>query len=105
MTKANLRRDARLAANVPVVLIKGKHSLSLSTVDVSFRGLFLLTDATLPLRSLVRLRIDLSTGPIGVHAMVVHVKDLQNAPEGTHGVGLQFWGLGGDGRRSDRQPT
>lgn len=86
----NLRREARVAARLRVSIVRGKTSTRLETSDVSFKGLFLKTNETLALRSLVRLRVSLPLREIEAHAMVVHV--------GEAGVGLQFWGLAGPDR-------
>lgn len=100
---ANLRRDARIDVRVPVVIIRGKVTLALETLDVSFRGLFLKCQEPPALRSLVRLKVTTPVGAGGptrtieVHAMAVHVIAAGDDREG--GVGLQFWGLSG----SDRQ--
>ena len=94
---ANLRRDARIDVRVPVVVIRGKTTLELETLDVSFRGLFLRCEAPPALRSLVRLKVTIPARTIEVHAMAVHVIAASDDREG--GVGLQFWGLSG----SDRQ--
>ena len=94
---ANLRRDARIDVRVPVVVIRGKMTLELESLDVSFRGLFLKCQDPPPLRSLVRLKATIPSRTIEVHAMAVHVVAAGEDREG--GVGLQFWGLSG----SDRQ--
>lgn len=96
-TTANLRRDARLDVRVPVVIIRGKMTLELETLDVSFRGLFLKCPDAPQLRSLVRLKVTIPNRTIEVHAMAVHVIAASNDRDA--GVGLQFWGLSG----SDRQ--
>ena len=95
-TTANLRRDLRIEAAVPISMVRGKKTLELTTLDVSFRGLFLKTMEPPTLRSLVRLKIRLPLRTIEVHAMAVHVIEAKNGREG--GVGLQFWGLNGPDR-------
>lgn len=94
---ANLRRDARLDVRVPVTIIRGKSTLELESLDVSFRGLFLKCMEPPALRSLVRLKVALPNRTFEVHAMAVHVIAASDGQDG--GVGLQFWGLSG----SDRQ--
>lgn len=102
MTTENLRREARVEVRVPVVMVRGKAVVSLSTLDVSFKGLFLLTDDPPPLRSLVRLKVALFDREFEAHAMAVHVVSGQPAAgqgdERVPGVGLQFWGLAGPDR-------
>jgi len=95
-TTANLRRDPRIEVAVPISLLRGKKTLELTTLDVSFRGLFLKTMEPPQLRSLNRLKIRLPLRTIEVHAMAVHVIEAKNGREG--GVGLQFWGLNGPDR-------
>jgi len=101
-TTENLRREARIEARIPVTIIKGRKTLALETSDVSFKGIFLMTQEPPALRSLVRLRVALPAGStrreIEVHAMAIHVI----APRDDHqgGVGLQFWGLAGPDRQA-----
>ena len=95
-TTANLRRDLRIEVAVPISMIRGKKTLDLMTLDVSFRGLFLKTMDPPGLRSLVRLKIRLPLRTVEVHAMAVHVIEAKNGRGG--GVGLQFWGLNGPDR-------
>jgi hypothetical protein len=100
-TTANLRREARIDARIPVTIVRGRKTEELETSDVSFKGLFMRTASPPPLRSLVRLRVALPAGSakreIEVHAMAIHVI----APRDDHqgGVGLQFWGLAGPDRQ------
>jgi hypothetical protein len=97
MNQENHRRDTRVDARVPVVVLRGKTAASHETRDVSYRGLFVATRELPPLRSLVRLRVTLPSHTFDVHAMVVHV--VEGLDEET-GVGLQFWGLSGPDRRA-----
>jgi hypothetical protein len=93
MTTDNLRREARIETELPVVLYRGKTPISLVTTDVSYKGLFLRTPDPPPLRSLVRMHVTLPARAIRAHAMVVHVQKTDAI-----GVGLQFWGLAGPER-------
>ena len=96
MASENLRKDQRVAAKIAVVFKRGRATWSLTTSDVSFRGLFVLTETPPPLRSLVQMRVTLPEGrTFETHAMVVHVLD--DAGDGA-GVGLQFWGFAGPNR-------
>jgi hypothetical protein len=90
MTTPNWRREPRIDAKLPVVVVRGKTTTDLETSDVSFKGLFVRTQSPPPVRSLVRLRVALPSREIEAHAMAVHVGDA--------GVGLQFWGLAGPDR-------
>ena len=98
MIKENLRRDARIEADVPVEVVRGRETRACETLDVSFRGLFLKTTDPPALRSLVRLRVALPSRTIEAHAMAVHVVD--GAAGHPCGVGLQFWGFAGDARHA-----
>lgn len=89
-TTANWRREGRIDAKVSVALVRGRSTFELETQDVSFKGLFLRTQDPPPVRSLVRLRVDLPKRKIEAHAMTVHASE--------SGVGLQFWGLAGPDR-------
>ncbi len=83
---------------VPVVLVRGKTQIPLETSDVSFRGIFVVTTESSPVRALVRLRVQLPEHRFEVHAMVVHV--VSGVEGGRTGVGLQFWGLSGHDRNA-----
>lgn len=93
MSSPNQRRDERVEAAIPVVLVRGKTELSLVTTDVSYRGIFVGTAEAPSVRALVKLRVELPAGGFTAHAMVVHVV------EERAGMGLQFWALGGEDRK------
>lgn len=95
MSSPNHRRDERVEAAIPVVLVKGKTEIPLVTTDVSYRGIFVGTEAAPAVRALVKLRVELPAGGFTAHAMVVHVAEEQRA-----GMGLQFWALGGEDRKA-----
>ena len=95
MAPSNQRRDERLDAAIPVVLIRGRTEIPLVTSDVSYRGLFVAAPTTSPVRALVKLRVELPAGGFTAHAMVVHVPE-----EGRVGMGLQFWALNGEDRKT-----
>ena len=98
------RREARVEIRVPVTVYRAKKAISLVTLDVSFKGLFVCTDDPPPLRSLVKLRVCLAGREFEAHAMAVHVVAPGTSQDrgtlGAHepGVGLQFWGLSGQDR-------
>jgi hypothetical protein len=98
----NVRREGRVEAKIQVIVVRGKRTIPLETLDVSFKGLFLQTDEPPPVRSLVRLRVRLPTGDIETHAMAVHVSSESGVRDGGSsgraGVGVQFWGLSGPDR-------
>ena len=91
------RRDARFPAQLPVVLQAGKNVQTVLTWEVSYRGMFLITDKPPGERQLVKLEIQLPDGNrIVAPAMVVWSRpraDEQNRPAG---VGVQFYGIGKD---------
>lgn len=99
MATENLRREARVDAQIKVAVVRGRSMVSLETVDVSFKGLFLRTDDPPPVRSLMRLRVSLPQREIEAHAMAIHVTTPSNEAEPHRaGVGVQFWGLAGPDR-------
>ena len=97
MTSDPKRRDLRYAIRFPAKLAYGKKELSLSTEDVSFRGIFVRTDTPPRLRQLVRIHLILPDGKraLKVHGMVVHVAD---AGQKRPGVGIQFYALDHEAR-------
>lgn len=89
------RHDVRYAFRLPVQLTYGRTSRSLMTEDVSYRGVFIRTDAPPPERRLVRLTVVPPNGgrALIVHGMSVHVVAHGNHHGRTPGVGIQFYGL------------
>lgn len=99
MVAQNLRREARIDARIKVAVVRGRNVISLETSDVSFKGLFLRMSEPPPVRSLMRLRVQLPKREIEAHAMAVHVAAIGEPGEGRQaGVGVQFWGLAGPDR-------
>ncbi|MCW5837775.1 MAG: PilZ domain-containing protein [Labilithrix sp.] len=97
--EGNLRREARVEARVRVSVVRGRRTFALETSDVSFKGLFLVTDEPPAVRSLMRLRVTLPLREIEAHAMAVHVARADDGgDERGAGVGVQFWGLAGPDR-------
>ena len=68
--------------------------------DVSFRGLFLASDAPPPLRQLIRIETRLPPGgvPFATHGMVVHVVEPGDPGGHSPGFGVQFYGMGDERR-------
>jgi PilZ domain len=94
MTGDDKRREARYKASIPILVIRGKESVSLTTEDVSFRGVFVRMDLPPALRQLVRLEVSLPEGAtLKVHAMVVF--RVPPGGEAVAGAGMQFYGLEG----------
>lgn len=91
------RREGRYPARIVARLVRRGQTIELLTHDVSFRGVFIRTDAPPTLRQLVKFELLLPSNVlVSGHAMVVHVAastDGQPSDEGTiPGIGLQFWG-------------
>jgi hypothetical protein len=89
------RREARYPARIVARVVRRSRTTEFLTNDVSFRGVFIRTDAPPQLRQLVRVELILPTGVVvQAHAMVVHVAPPPAVKgEGiVPGIGLQFWG-------------
>lgn len=80
------RRDRRTSVELPLIVKVGKKAHAVTTENVSFKGLSVRMDEPPPVRNLVQLEIDLPSGRLTGHAMVVHVSDKL--------VGLEFFGRG-----------
>jgi hypothetical protein len=88
----NKRREIRFPARIVARLQRRGETIELLTHDVSFRGVFVRTDAAPAVRQLVRLGLVLPDGEVvEAHAMVVYVVPA-GEDERVPGVGLQFWG-------------
>ncbi len=84
------RREPRLRAQVPVLISIGKKTVTASTEDVSYHGLYVAIDERPALRQLIRVEVQLNRGTetFQTHATVVrHADDY-----GKVGVGLEFFG-------------
>ena len=91
------RRDARFPAQLPVVLYAGKTTQTVLTWEVSYRGLFLITDKPPGERMLVKVEIAMPDGVIlTAPAMVVWTRPSPDGNGRPAGVGLQFYGIGKD---------
>lgn len=88
---AEQRRDIRYPARIVARVVRRGETIELLTNDVSFRGVFLRTDAPPALRQLVKVGLVLPDGAeVSAHAMVVHV--VEKGEDRVPGAGLQFWG-------------
>jgi hypothetical protein len=86
------RREPRYLARITARITRQGEQVDLVTDNVSFRGLFLRTDAPPGLRQLIRVGLVLPSGlVVSAHAMVVHVRKPGDGG-GVPGAGLQFWG-------------
>lgn len=88
------RREPRYPARIVARLYRRNQVVEHLTNDVSYRGVYLRTDAPPALRQLVRVELVLPNGQlIGGHAMVVHLAEPEpGGARGVPGMGLQFWG-------------
>lgn len=92
---AENRRDARYPARIVARVLRRDQTIEFLTHDVSFRGVFVRTDAPPALRQLVKLELVLPSGlVVSGHAMVVHQARRGDGSEdgAIPGMGLQFWG-------------
>ena len=94
------RRDKRYAARLPIRTRVAGRLKDLFSEDVSFRGLFLASDAPPPLRQLIRIETHLPPGavPFATHGMVVHVVEPGDPGGHSPGFGVQFYGMGNERR-------
>ena len=93
MDESNRRRFERYEIRIPAVLIRGKTSTPVHTLDVSFTGLFLRTPEPVPLRQLVRIKLmpPGETEELQLMGMAVH-----RVPPGSKrptGVGVLLYGI------------
>jgi hypothetical protein len=86
------RREKRFPARIVARLQRRGEPVEVLTDDVSFRGVFVRTDAPPAQRQLLRVGFVLPSGArVAAHAMVVFVVP-PGDPERVPGAGLQFWG-------------
>jgi hypothetical protein len=90
------RREARYPARIVARILRRNQTIEFLTNDVSFRGVFIRTDAPPALRQLVKMELVLPSGlVVSGHAMVVHLASRDGKVGKTGdlpGMGLQFWG-------------
>lgn len=90
------RRDIRYPARVVANIVRRNETIELLTNDVSYRGVFIRTDAPPSLRQLLRVTLVLPNGgaKVSAHGMVVRVVTKAEGGDANRvpGVGLQFWG-------------
>jgi PilZ domain-containing protein len=90
------RRDVRTRITVPAAILRRGSAEPVHMVDASFRGLFLRMDDPPPVRELIKLRINLPSGHVVMHAVVMRIVDDEI---GRAGVGLRFFVLEGQDKR------
>ena len=94
------RRDTRMRISLPTARIRYGQPESVEMVDASYRGLFVIMHEPPPVRELVKLQVELPSGPLELHAVVVRiVEDHLGRP----GVGLRFFALDGQPRATWEQ--
>lgn len=96
MSRREQRSDERFPCEIPVELVSNRERVRLITTDVSYRGVFLRTDAPPRLRQLLRLELTLPEGKVlKVHGMPVHLVGPGEGDRGS-GVGVQFYAVDAD---------
>ncbi len=93
MSSAQRPRDVRFRASVPVFIVRRGGVEPAELIDASYRGLGLRVEAAPPKRQLVKLRMELPSRRLEVHAVVVRTR---SNIHGRQEVGLQFFALNGD---------
>jgi Tfp pilus assembly protein PilZ len=93
------RRDRRYVLPIPVLLTLSKHSIEATTGDVSYGGMFVVTDERLGLGQLAQ--VELLLPPAGAlfdaPAKLVYARPAL-AKDERAGVGVEFYGLGRDAK-------
>ncbi len=92
------RRHTRYLINMPAQLVVGRYTIAVTTIDVSFGGIFVQfnhPDTFLPLRQLGHLQITLPPNeiPLDCHVMTVHTFTRNNEFSVDPGVGLQLFAM------------
>jgi len=95
------RREDRFPTRVPVLLRMGQMTRELYTGDVSYRGLYVCTDAPPVLRQLIRIEASLPPNDTHFlsHGMSVFNLGPGNSDERLPGVGIQFYAQSIENRR------
>jgi c-di-GMP-binding flagellar brake protein YcgR len=95
------RREPRYPYRLPITLKFGGRAQETITEDISYSGVFAITDEPPEMRQLISLtsRLPNSGDTITPHAMAVFVLERGNRLGRTPGVGLQFYAVGGEVKR------
>ncbi len=95
------RKEERFATRIPVVLRVGQTRLELFTGDVSYRGIYVCTDAPPILRQLIRIEAKLPPNgtPFQSHGMSVSSLGPGNSDNRLPGIGIQFYAQGDTDRK------
>jgi hypothetical protein len=99
---ARERRDTRYRVRVPVTIVARSGDVLALTDDISFRGAFLRLDRLPPKMQLLQMRFALppSDAPLVLHGMGVHLVQPGAGDGRPPGVGVEFYGLDGEPRRT-----
>ena len=96
------RREPRYPYRLPITLHGGGLPQETITEDISYRGMFAITDQPPALRQLIQVKATLpgGGGEFHTHAMSVFVLERGNPLGRTPGCGLQLYALGGESKAS-----
>lgn len=99
---AERRREVRYPFEVPVTLVFAGVVQQTTTQDVSYSGIFALTESPPPLSQLTRIQIQLPDpgGLFETHAMNVFVLGPDNDHRRPAGCGLKFYAMSANNRRA-----
>lgn len=94
------RRDKRYRTDLTIRTRLGGRPAELEVEDVSFRGMFIVSQQALPVRGLIKIEATLPPNgtPFATHGMVVYVVPPGDASRHTPGAGVQFYGMGDERR-------
>jgi hypothetical protein len=91
------RRDVRTYVSPPAQILRKGASERIEIVNASYRGLFFrTTGAPPPTSQLIRLRVQLPSKCLEIHAVPVRI---MTDPQGRTGVGVRFFALNGEARQ------
>ena len=95
------RREPRYPYRNPIEIKVGGRLQETISEDISYRGLFVVTDDPPPLRTLISLkaRVEGNRRPLEAHAMSVYVLEKGNSKSRLPGVGLQFYAMGSETKK------
>lgn len=90
------RREPRVRTELEIVITSAQGTRRLTTKNASFKGVFVKTDNPMPLRRLVRVRMEISDGEVDMLGLVAHAVNAANAAEkgDEAGMGLALYPLG-----------
>jgi hypothetical protein len=92
MQDSERRRDARMRISQPTHVVRRGGMETVEMLDASYRGLFVRMETPPPERQLVKLMVELPSGDLEFHAVVVRIV---TDALGRAGVGLRFFALNG----------